>query len=392
MTSTPRESQAAPSEVAQPPVLPAYRQAFANPQRNSAVGAVLAPLRSMEPLIDLGSMHYSSIEWLLGTRDATRVALVGSPRHGDIVRLSPPERIGTFTAREHALPVFAEDSDQLVIPIDRTLRRPDMNNIAEPDGFRESRGAQIETLFRALIARDDHYFVLSQRKRTHTQRVTIATAGRAQWDARSDAPGGWRHPMLGVQVDLSPALSDDTLIVSTFDRLIYLAAQGSAVANKLGMFETTVIAEVIAALAPKLVAVDLQDRVWGFRVSDLALVGWSARGESLGAPLTLGVTPVQPPVALPDGALAIIAPGNALKVKDGAIVWRALLPEGPAPLATADAQGTLVVRVGRELLVLDNDGRTTWSATLPEPITSNPLITTTGRLCVATGLVLRCSG
>jgi hypothetical protein len=342
-------------------------------------------------LIELGPVQaYQSIEWLLSWRDGTRVTAVGAPHHGDVVQLEPPARVAGFSTQEGSWPAHAEDSDQLVLPKGSVLSRPDMARIEDPDGFEDIGGAT--KLVRALIPRADSYLMLVQRPLTRTTRTDLAIANRGSWQPLSYPPWSWRRPMPLAKAQLSPALSDDTLIVCLQDKLVYLSAQGTGVVDpNVGIADAKVIAEVQAGLMPDLVSVDLQDRVWGFHASDRALVGWNARGESLGAPLPLDVTPVQPPVALPDGALAIIAPGTALKVKDGAIVWRTPLPEGAAPLATADGQGTLVIRVERELIVLDTHGKKTWFASLPAVITSNPLITTTGRVCVATGLVLRCS-
>lgn len=375
----------------QSPVLPAYRQAFANPQRNSAVTAVMAPPRPLEPLIELGPARiYQSIVWLFGFRDGSRVSAVGHPNNGHVVQLSPAKSLGMFGTREGSWPVHAEDSDQLVLPHETVLTRPDMNNLSDVDAFQDTLGAT--RFIRALIARADGYIMLAQDERDRERRSDRSFAQRGAWPKMTYPAWSWRHVFPLVRAQLSPALSDDTLVVCLDDKLVYLSAQGKGVIDpELGVGATTVIAEVAAQLMPNLTSVDLQDRVWGFRASDHALLGWNARGESLGPALPLDVTPVQPPVALPDGALAIIAPGVALKVKDGAIVWRAPLPAGDSPLATADGAGSLAIRVGRQLWVLGSDGKRKWFAELPAVITSNPLITTTGRLCVATGLTLRCS-
>jgi hypothetical protein len=244
------------------------------------------------------------------------------------------------------------------------------------------------TAFQPLAA---HFLVMSQqysirpdpnfRAAYVTKKPYVEKSGQVEWQYE-----------LKEQVAPSPVLSNGSLVMHRQSGLRFLTPSGQAqIDPEIGLRQGEVLIDVEAELRAGLVSADLQDRVWGFRSDDGALVGWDAQGKSLGAPVPLDVSAVQPPVALPDGALAVVAQGAVLKVQGGRVAWRAELPESATPLATADRSGHLVVRAGTQLVAIDPSGKTIWKQDLKVEITSNPLITADGRICVATGLTLRCT-
>ena len=76
----------------------------------------------------------------------------------------------------------------------------------------------------------------------------------------------------------------------------------------------------------------------------------------------------------------------------GASLWAVELPPANDPLATATADGDLLVKAGARLLRIDPRGRTAWELLAPDgqAITSNPVVTANGRVLFATGTTIHC--
>jgi hypothetical protein len=262
------------------------------------------------------------------------------------------------------------------------------------DSWLDRGAGGISTPVHALVARRNRFTVMALRRPNRFERDPMIEITTKPYTEGSAAGVVWQQRISGESSGPSPALSDDTLVACRETGLTYFAPDGAgAVDPAAGFAQGKVIAQIDTNLRIGLVSADGADRVWGFRAEDGALVGWDARGQSLGPALPLEISAVQPPVALQSGAIAVIASGAVLKIDNGAIRWRAELPPSAQPLATAtaDRDGKLLVRAGKQLVLIDENGKRVWNSELPAEITSNPLITSTGRLCVAAGLTLYCS-
>jgi hypothetical protein len=372
-----------------------YRQPFANPARNSAEenASIASKAPSWSPVYTAQSSYVKAIDWLLGGGPRHDVLLFDAGTgHAWLVDLQAARATVLAGTAQGSFPAYQEDNDQLVLPRDGILVLPEMTAPGDPDRARQVDAGGLSTPLHALIARRDHFTAMSvvlpnQRERHLTVNVISKPYSN---DARPQIR--WEQYLKDWTTAPSPALSDDTLVACREGGLSFFAADGAGFVDPaIGITQAKVIAEVQANLRPGLVSADVLDRVWGFRVEDGALIGWDARGQSLGPAIALEVSAVQPPVALPGGAIAVIAAGVLLKIADAKVQWRAELPPSAQPLATADRDGKLLVRAGKQLVLIDDDGKRVWSSELPAEITSNPLITRSGRLCVAAGLTLYCS-
>ena len=118
------------------------------------------------------------------------------------------------------------------------------------------------------------------------------------------------------EIGRSPALADGTLILCTVPALITVGPDGLQRAR------------IDVSLIPGLVAVDLQQRIWGFERRDETIVAacFSARGERCGEVDLGGGQPVQPPVALDDGRVAVVTEGSVVALSDSGVDWRRAAP------------------------------------------------------------------
>jgi hypothetical protein len=369
-----------------------YRQPFANPGRNSRERvAIHARPPFAQVLVLSGSGGYQHAQWLLGGA-GNEIAVAGWPQAGSLVDLAQARERAPLGFVEHASPIYAEDSRQLFLPLGYDLRAPDMSAVDDRDRGSSFSATGIGEVITAIALRKSGFLLMSLEPGDNIHKVPTVRLLR-----RGYATGGfrdvrWIETLEGEVAHPSAMLSDDTLVAQLGRSVrLYAPDGGDVVQPDFGVPGGKLIAEIAVALRPALISADVYDRVWGFRAVDGALMGWDARGQSLGPALPLNAAPAQPPVALPGGAIAVIAPGAALKIEDGAIRWRAELPPSAHPLATADGDGKLVVRAGKQLVLIDETGKQVWSSELPAEITSNPLITSNGRLCVAAGLTLYCS-
>jgi outer membrane protein assembly factor BamB len=147
------------------------------------------------------------------------------------------------------------------------------------------------------------------------------------------------------------------------------------------------------ALVRDLVSVDAADRIWGFAERDgkLGLCGVFLDGKSERFALSSNALPSQPPIAMPDGRIAI-ARKNGLEVwSRGQVIWTKTF--GCDNLfVIGTPRGELLARVGGSIVLFDLEGKEKWSVTSPDSqaITSNPVITSEGQVCFATGSRLQC--
>jgi hypothetical protein len=373
-----------------------YRQPFANAGRNSAepVALVLGAAPHWNAAFTAqATIAGTAIEWLLGGGPNDDVVLFESRMgHGWWIDLRGQRKPIIVGATQGSFPVFQEDADQLILPRGAMLALPDMSRPGEYDRWLEVDAGGMSMPVQALVARRDHFTVMSVRPPDHRDHFSTLELTSKPYSDDARPQLRWQQVFPNRESAPSPALSDDTLIACGPDRLTFFAPDGAGVIDPaIGIAQGKVVAEIAVGLRLGLVSADANDRVWGFRLEDGALVGWDARGQSLGPALPLGVSASQPPVALPGGAIAVVAPGVALKVENSSVRWRTALPPDAAPLATADRAGQLLIRAGKHLLLLDPAGKQLWDSELPGTITSNPLITASGRVCVAVGLTLHCS-
>lgn len=379
---------------AKPPV--PYRQPFANPGRNSAEPVAVRDTSAphMQALFTAQAGYVgAAIDWLIGGGTHDELVLFESRMaHGWWIDLQSRRNVVLVGTEQGSFPAFQEDAEQLILPRGGMLVLPDMTSPEDYDRWKSVGAGGLDSPVQALIARSDHFTVSSLRPPNHGEHYTTIEITSKGYSEAALGDVRWQQNYPNEESAPSPTLSDGTLILCQQDRLRFFAPDGAGVIDPaIGVMQGKVLVEIAVALRAGLVSADALDRVWGFRVADGALMGWDARGQPLGPALTLAVTPSQPPVALPGGAIAVVTPGAVLKIENGRIAWRATLPPHGQPLATADRDGQLLVRAGQRLLLLDAAGKQVWSSELPAEITSNPLITNGGRLCVAAGLTLYCS-
>lgn len=374
-----------------------YRQPYANPGRNSAEPLAFA-LRDVPKWVAAftasdASVGGINIDWLLGGGGSEQLVLYDAAwGRGWWVDLHGVRAMVRTNTGQGGLLAYQEDADQLLMTRGAMLLLPDMKDPIDDERWQVVGASGMTSPVQALVPRQQRFIVMSL---FHADRFNREP--RIMVTSKPYTPGGgagllWQQTFPGELGGPSPALSDDTLILCRESGLTYLAADGAGVVDPaIGIAQAKVVALVGVGLRPGLVSADALDRVWGFRLEDGALVGWDRTGESLGAALPLDEVAVQPPVALPNGAVAVIAPGVVLKVENSGVRWRAELPPDAHPLATADSSGQLLVRAGKQLLLIDAAGKRVWTSELPAAITSNPLVTRSGRLCVGVGLTLYCS-
>lgn len=182
----------------------------------------------------------------------------------------------------------------------------------------------------------------------------------------------------------SPALSDDTLVIHKERGLALVETS-----------EGKIVQEIAFVLMPDRLSTDHADRIWGIHTFEgrLHLVGI----QRTGAPffyekLPSNDPPTQPPICFPDRRVCLV---SALRVScfgPEGLQWTHPLPEGDEPLATATADGHLFVKVGNQILRIDEYGRELWRATTPDAalITTNIAVTEDGTVCFASAEHVYC--
>ena len=176
-------------------------------------------------------------------------------------------------------------------------------------------------------------------------------------------------------------LHDDTIALWQPDAIHPITADGKE------------LAPIKVSLLPRAVSADANDTILGYTRTGTGLdLVTISLGTKISTTVPIG-EPVQPPVPLPNGSIVAVGATKLACVKSCQVAWTYDVPEGNA-MVTATLDNRIVLRAGSHLKVLAPDGTLLWTGTVPgnEPITSNPLVMSDGRLCAATKGAIHCFG
>lgn len=351
-----------------------YAQPFATPQRSSYIGAslnALPKIQTSEPA--LTQWGGGPIVWLLGSdRDEWILAATQEGK-----TLLDDNLLTKYDGRlaKHGVPIFGPSG--LVL-----TRNPSVSYDPNLGDRRSIRGIH-------------HRF---DRRRSPLRGIFWERARRVGVGYKAGHPhnsGGGGAVVWGAgTVHLpettrpfqGPVLADATAIVCFKDRFVPVRYTGE------------ILPAVGVQFLPNLVAAH-GDTVWGFVKGGTGyqLLGIAIDGDVVQRGPTVA-PPVQPPIIHEDGTIDTLSElprdGMLTRTKGGKVAWTAALGEhhvesGPRlpPMATAVADGEVLVRIGSTLVLVGADGKIAWEVETPRgaAITSNPLVQTDGRVLFAAG-------
>lgn len=363
-----------------------YAQPLSNPQRNSFVISPLCvqpeirwsfevPLRPMDV--------HDLIRWILTSRHDEQILVTDIENYWLIDRTSKTV-LADDQNHSRSFPCFLNDGERFAyfIGAGASLANPkipqDVENHARV--WFPSFGSQ--TALHAFIPLEENLIGLVQNygnRGNSLHRSALVFRKPYERDLRTIK---WEY-YLPEESFPSPALLDGTVVMHLANRLHLVSPEGK------------LTQEILIQLDPGNVSVDLGNRIWGFARHEqiLSLVGFSSQGTQLFQTDLSLKTPVQPPVAFADGRICAITKEGIACILDGTLQWQQTLPEQVEPfLATATADGFLLVVAGSTLFCYDPAGKLAWQVSSPknDRITSNPAVTADGNVCFATGREIHC--
>lgn len=360
-----------------------YPQPYAGPSLSSVAAASLAPglKPAVRKVLTLPEPEVpDAIRWLLSGPEPHFLLAVGS-QHAWLVDLVAGTVKATHAQTGLPLCAFLPDGRYVHRPGTLLMRR----SVTAPSADRgeivtvENLGA--DGVINAFYPMQDDFIVLVQKVgHDDDQDFLMARATRKPY-SRALSDVAWRLSY-GERTFLSPVLSDGTLVLSFADRLLIASPAGKEV----------IVLKV--ALLPNLVSVDDKNRIWGFfheEDESLSLVGYTVRGELVAKATGLSGKPVQPPVPLRDGRVVVVTSVGVMLVDENKVAWDRGFPGGVVQV-TATWDSTFLVRHKDSLALMGPTRSRLWSLRLPDrrDITSNPVITSDGGVCVAAGLEVYC--